>query len=162
MLALKYAVQRLKAVLQEIERLKDSDFPHTDSEVVLDRFKSIFLSRKIRLENIIDNNSEIDVAFGFCSESLVTLELLHPLLGNILRSTDIRNSFEVYRPLLNLFRKLIGPEIILILSSEWDYSPFVLNQILEMPNVAMIGLPASEAGNPLLIPLAGHELGHTA
>ena len=30
-----------------------------------------------------------------------------------------------------------------------------------MPGYVLLGLPASESGNPLLIPLAGHELGHT-
>jgi hypothetical protein len=47
-----------------------------------------------------------------------------------------------------------------VLSSEWDYSPFTYPEIAELPGFVLIGLPASESGNPLLIPLAGHELGH--
>lgn len=31
----------------------------------------------------------------------------------------------------------------------------------DLPNFVLIGFPAPESGNPLLIPLAGHELGHT-
>jgi hypothetical protein len=30
-----------------------------------------------------------------------------------------------------------------------------------LPNFVLIGLPAHESSNPLLLPLAGHELGHT-
>ncbi len=36
------------------------------------------------------------------------------------------------------------------------------SQITELPNFVLLGLPASESGNALLVPLAGHELGHTA
>src|SRR4051812_25114337 len=36
--------------------------------------------------------------------------------------------------------------------------PFVFS---ELPNFVLIGLPASESDNPLIIPLAGHELGHS-
>ena len=49
----------------------------------------------------------------------------------------------------------------LILSSEWDYSPFMYDQITDLPSFVFIGLPACESANPLLLPLAGHELGHS-
>jgi len=49
----------------------------------------------------------------------------------------------------------------LILSSEWDYVPFAYPQSLEdLRSFVLIGLPASEAASALLVPLAGHELGH--
>lgn len=41
-------------------------------------------------------------------------------------------------------------------------SPHVYLPIVELPDFVLLGLPACESGNPLLIPLAGHELGHTA
>jgi hypothetical protein len=48
-----------------------------------------------------------------------------------------------------------------ILSSEWDYVPFAYPQSLDsLKSFILIGLPASEAGTALLMPLAGHELGH--
>jgi len=49
----------------------------------------------------------------------------------------------------------------LILSSEWEYSPHIYNEIPRLPGFVLIGLPASESDNPLLLPLAGHELGHS-
>ncbi|MHB1549873.1 MAG: hypothetical protein ACYCX6_01565 [Vulcanimicrobiaceae bacterium] len=48
----------------------------------------------------------------------------------------------------------------IVLSSEWDYSPFMFTRVTSLENFLFIGLPASESGNPLLVPLAGHELGH--
>jgi len=49
----------------------------------------------------------------------------------------------------------------LIVSSEWMYSPFVFREVPGLQGFVLIGLPAAESPNPLLIPLAGHELGHS-
>src|SRR4029077_19952142 len=49
----------------------------------------------------------------------------------------------------------------LIFSSEWDYVPFAYPQSLEdLKSFVLIGMPASDAASALLMPLAGHELGH--
>ncbi len=39
------------------------------------------------------------------------------------------------------------------------YSPFIVSY-RDLSDFVLIGLPATESSNPLLIPLAGHELGH--
>ena len=49
----------------------------------------------------------------------------------------------------------------LVLSSEWNYSPFVFSEVPELPGFVLIGIPSPESSNPLLVPLAGHELGHS-
>jgi len=49
----------------------------------------------------------------------------------------------------------------LILSSEWTYEPQVYPEKAFLPSYVLIGLPAPESSNPLLLPLAGHELGHS-
>lgn len=85
-----------------------------------------------------------------------------PILGFAVRSTNIRNSFELFIPLLEISHQLLGPDTNLVLSSEWDFSPFTYPLVFaELPNFVLIGLPASESGNPLVVPLAGHELGHS-
>jgi len=85
-----------------------------------------------------------------------------PLLGFILRSTNVRNAFEIYGPLLRLSQQILHGDTQLILSSEWRmYSPFTYLRIPALPNFVLIGFPAPESANPLLLPLAGHELGHT-
>lgn len=100
-----------------------------------------------------------------CSLALHALFVYLPLLGFILRSTNIRNAFEVFGPLLRLSRQFLDLSgstrpTQLLLSSEWDYSPLSYPEIPALPGFVLIGLPASESSNPLLIPLAGHELGH--
>ena len=55
----------------------------------------------------------------------------------------------------------LGNDVRLILGSEWNYSPFAYpspNPLLI--DYVLVGLPASEAQNALLVPIAGHELGH--
>jgi hypothetical protein len=84
----------------------------------------------------------------------------------ILRSTHIRNAFEVYGPIRQVAKILIGPEgstkapARLIWSSGWDYVPMTFRRIKYLPGFVIITIPASESANPLILPLAGHELGH--
>ena len=94
------------------------------------------------------------------STSLHDLAQYTPILGFILRSTNIRNAFEARGPLVRLAQKLLSKNTKLIVSSEWQYSPFVHPPIQDLKNFVLIGLPAPESSNPLIIPLAGHELGH--
>ncbi len=84
------------------------------------------------------------------------------IIGIIVRSTSVRNGFELYAPFLDICHKLLGDDARLILSSEWQYVPFTYPQSLqELPNFVIIGLPASESDNVLIFPSAGHELGHS-
>ena len=86
---------------------------------------------------------------------------IHRLFGIILRSTHTRNSFEVFDPLLRVAKDLIGSETMLILSSEWEFSPFADPQyISDITDYIFVGLPVMESNNSLVVPLAGHELGH--
>jgi hypothetical protein len=93
--------------------------------------------------------------------------IYQPILGFILRSTNVRNAFEVYGPILRIVGSILEPGIDikeiktrLILSSEWDYTPSVYRELPALPGFALVGLPAPESSNPLLVPLFGHELGH--
>lgn len=157
---LPYARQRVQAALSEIERLKQSEFPYHHSREALDRVEGILLRRQKQL-SILEPSFDRSVINNECSLSLYQLFLYLPVLGFILRSTNVRNAFEAYWPLLRLARKLLGPSVRFMLSSEWDYSPFVYTRLPELEEFVLIGLPACESSNPLLAPLAGHELGHS-
>ena len=160
MRTLTYACMRVRALLTEIERLKDSDFPYPHAAEALDSIEQVFNLRLKELDALTDENSE-DVVRTACSESLLQVFRYLPRLGFILRSTDVRNSFEVFGPLLRLANQILGSDSRLIVSSEWNFSPHIYPPFPELPNFVFLGLPASESGNPLLLPLAGHELGHT-
>lgn len=96
-----------------------------------------------------------------CADASLDIAVYLPLLGFFLRSTNVRNAFEIYGPLRRIARQLIGGNTQLVLSSEWDYSPFTYTRIGFLPDFVLIGFPATESDNPHILPLAGHELGHT-
>lgn len=156
---LEYSTDRLRAIIEEVERLASTDFPHRHSADVLKMVGGIFQERLSAIERLDDKN-DISVIKAICSDSLGKLFTFLPLLGFILRSTNVRNSFEVYGPTLRLARQLLGDQTKLLISSEWNFSPFVYRPLDGLPGVVLIGLPACESQNPLLLPLAGHELGH--
>jgi len=161
MTPLQFSKERIRAILTEIAQLKDLDFPYRDSRDALEVLGQR-LEQRFELLSSLSDRHDPSVVKAACSESLLEAFRHLPLLGFILRSTDVRNSFEVVGPLSRLARQMLGSDIKLVLSSEWQLSPHIIYKIQEIPHFALLGLPASESGNPLLIPLAGHEFGHTA
>jgi len=154
-----HARKRIAAIRAEIERLKQSEFPYTHPLDALDLLDNMFEHQQAVLEKV-SPTAPANVIFNACSTSVYLLFVYVPILGFILRSTNVRNAFESYAPLLRLARSILGPKTKLIISSEWAYSPHVYQAITDLPDFVLIGLPAPESANPLLIPLAGHELGH--
>jgi len=165
--SLEYAVDRIQAFLAEVRRLDECEFPYEHSQAALHKIGDLFKKKLERLEQF-DEYSDPAIVKQECTLSLDALFVFVPLLGFVLRSTNVRNAFEVFGPLLRLARDVLEPgtdvlqrKTRLVLSSEWDYSPFVYREIPALPGFVLIGLPAPESSNPLLIPLAGHELGHS-
>ncbi|MFN7967150.1 MAG: hypothetical protein U0V87_15815 [Acidobacteriota bacterium] len=123
----------------------------------MEKLLSVHLSYLDRL----NGGSDATVVKTACVAATAALTIYLPLLGFVARSTSIRNAFEIYGPILRLTRSALGSDKRLILSSEWEYSPFTYVGIQELPEYLLIGLPAPESANPLLLPIAGHELGHS-
>ena len=155
-----YSEARLHSVLEEIDRLRESDFPYAHSREALDLLRGLYAEHLSKLRSL-PPSKDAAIVNGFCREALLDIFRYFPFLGFILRATNVRNAFEVHGPLLRLCKEVIGPDAKLILSSEWNFSPFTFPEQRPLPNFVLIGLPASETDNPLLLPLAGHELGHT-
>lgn len=153
--------KKLQAVLWQISQLLLSDFPHSSSESALDLIKVYFdqqLNRLDRAANATDRNVLV--------QTCITInERIHqhlPILGFLLRSTNIRNYFEAYHSLVEMALALIGPNAKVIVSSEWDFSPLTYPMTVSvLPDHVLIGMPSSESSNALILPLAGHELGHS-
>ena len=95
-----------------------------------------------------------------CSGSLSALWDMLPYAGFVDRATETGNPFEIHGPLSRLATVILGRPHKLVLSSEWDYSPFTYFGRGGLSDFIFVGFPAPEVGNPLLIPLAGHEIGH--
>jgi len=160
MLVTDYAQKRLEAFLQQIDELKQSEFPYDHSEEALDAVGKVAKKHLGYLKRL-SSASDPQTLLVACSESLSLLMNYLPILGFVLRSTNVRNAFEVYAPLLKLAQQLLGENAKLVVSSEWNYSPFTYVELPLLHGFVLIGLPAPESGNPLLVPLAGHELGHS-
>ena len=67
----------------------------------------------------------------------------------------------MYGPLLALARQVIDPDIRLVVSSEWDFSPFTMPHGTTLEGFVFVGMPATVPEKALLVPLAGHEFGHS-
>lgn len=156
-----FAIQKLESVCIQIELLRASDFPYKESRDALELLLEVY-KENIELLGKLSDSSDGKVVISACSRANHIITKFKSILGFILRSTNVRNAFEIYDPLLRLCRQLLGEDAKLILSSEWTFSPYTYPAVFEeLPQFALIGLPASESGNALVIPLAGHELGHS-
>ena len=154
-----FTIRKIEAVKNTISKIKECEFPYVHSKEAVINIETIFDDLANNLESV-KNLSNKELVPDICSRSLEKLYECLPLLGFILRSTEVRNAFEIHGPLLRLSQKILGNDTKLVISSEWDYYPYMYHNIPGMQGYVLIGLPSSESSNPLLIPLAGHELGH--
>lgn len=161
-LRLASARRRVRAFLDQIDQLEASDFPHPDGREALDFIKQHFVIRQNSLRDLPPSVSE-EVVREICTNTTVFLARYTGVLGFILRSTNVRNAFEVHFPLKRLVEQVISTNARLVMSSEWNFVPFTYPMNLDLlPDFVLVGGPAPESGNVLIVPLAGHEIGHSA
>ncbi|WP_265528313.1 hypothetical protein [Sphingomicrobium marinum] len=153
--------RRTALFLEQIKKLRGSDFPHKDSENALEQIDEHITALK---DDLADTDGySIKLIQGLCLRSLEEVESYLPVLGFILRSTNVRNAFEGYDPLKDVVVKAIDAEAQLVVSSEWDFVPFTYPMSLAvLPNHVLVGGPAHESSGALLMPISGHEIGHSA
>jgi len=159
---------RLCAFIGEIDRLRELEFPYAHSLQALELIKRNFDDRLKYIETLLQGDYDPTTQQTQASQTLRSMHDYLPVLGLIRRSTNVRNPFEVSGPLLRLAGDVLEPQVSqkeretkLILSSEWKYSPFIRHNDVVLKNFVVIGIPASESSNPLILSLAGHELGHS-
>jgi hypothetical protein len=156
-----FAKQKLAQIKAEISRVRTSDFHHPGAKRVLDTIEHAIFDHILAKVEHVSPSTSINYLNELRFTANIYIAHFHQIIGIVLRSTNARNSFEVYDPLLRLAKKLLGNDTVLILSSEWDYIPFTMPSVFGgVPNCTVVGLPVMEAANALLTPLAGHELGH--
>lgn len=161
-LRLASARRRVRAFLDQIDQLEASDFPHPDAREALASIKQYFTIRQNLLNDLPPSMSE-DVAQEVCTDTIASLARNTAVLGFILRSTNVRNAFELHFPLKRLVNQVISSKARLVMSSEWNFVPFTYPMNLHLlSDFVLVGGPAPESGNVLIAPLAGHEIGHSA
>ncbi len=157
-----YSRTLLSNLLAEIRKVKDYEFPNN---AALEAVRELEARTQILLNTVNAINPAInDDHTRLVFQRLVPnhFRRIIVLLGFLIRSTNIRNCFEIHGPLLRMAKLILGPKTKLIISSEWEFSPFVYNFTEEtfLKNYILIGFPATESSYPFLIPWSGHELGH--
>ncbi len=152
-------LSRFDSVLEQIRILEELDFPYKDSLDALGIVKSHLTDQR---RSISESIFVGDKLASKCTVASNQLYVYHRFLGYIERSASSRSSFEIYFSFRRLAESILGSGTKLIISSEWEnYSPVNFNIPDELVNFVFIGMPVSEAENPFLVPLAGHELGHS-
>lgn len=155
------ATRRIRALLDQVEVLRASDFPHDDGESALEQIGEHFEGLLRELASA--KKYSLKIAQDLCLKASLEVGLHLPVLGFILRSTNVRNAFETYDPLKSIVEKTIHPNAHLIVSSEWDFVPFTYPMSLDvLPDYVLVGGPAHESSSAYLTPIAGHEIGHSA
>lgn len=161
LLDIDFVKQKLLSVLELVQQLQSSEFPYEEPKAALVLLKDMYKSDLARLAQI-DETTDIQIRQQACAHANARIARYYKVMGFILRSTNVRNAFEIYDPLLQICRLIYGADAKLIVSSEWEFSPFTYPAVTDdLPNLMFIGLPSTEAGNSLIIPLAGHEVGHS-
>lgn len=156
----RYTNQKIEAALLLLHEFKASNFPHRDSKLAVEQLISI-------LEDVAvaqyEPHSSRALAVQTEMEATAVISEILELLGVIANSANVRNSFEIHGPVLDLAKKLLGDQKAnLVISFEWNYIPYTYPQNHpDLPSFVIIGLPASEASNALVLPAIGHELGHS-
>lgn len=160
-LRLSSARRRIDAFIEQIDILAASSFPHDDGEQAIAAIRSHCKELQDDLE--LPSGVRDDVIDQLCLTLLDKVANFTEILGFILRSTNVRNPFELHYIVKKLVIQALGEDVSLLISSEWDYVPFTYPMNADqLPGSILIGTPAPESSNPLLISLAGHEVGHSA
>jgi hypothetical protein len=158
---LRQARQRVAKVLTLIQVLKSHDFPHVDSRKTLAFVAEQFGELQDTLQQLDDSLNDAHTIRANCRSALEAVSTYLPVLGFVARSTDVVGALELHRPLHRIVPGVVGADSHLLLTSDWQYSPYTyVHYQLIQKGFVLVGLPASEAGNGLIMPLAGHEIGH--
>lgn len=157
------ALSKIDSLLYQIDTILKCQFPYKSSENALQKIKKHFSSFRVFIAEASDKNKVLPELCLQISEDIVRYL---PIIGLLSNSANVRNIFEFHEPFWRLSSYILchdNPprlaDINLVISSEWNFSPFVVARA-ELKNFILIGMPALESKNPLLFPLAGHELGH--
>ena len=157
------ALFKLEQVLSSIDHIASANFPHGDAEIAIQKIRAYFEDKRKSIRSIPRSEGvAVDDLQEYLRETRDEVRKYTKYLGIILRSTNVRNSFEVYHPLKRLSQRAVADDTRLIISSEWEFTPFTYPMnVSTLPNFIIVGTPATESQNLLVMPLAGHEIGHS-
>lgn len=153
-----YAKQKVQSMIETIDSVRELDFPYEHPREAVNFIHNLFKELLSHLTRVSDSNS----ARAICRRVSKTIDDFSLAVGFMVRACDIRGPLELQGPLLRLTRKALGSHVKLVVFSEWRFSPFTELYPGEFGDrFILVGLPMSEASNPLIAPLAGMNSGIT-
>jgi hypothetical protein len=158
-MTVQHSLIKLDATIKLAQEFSASIFPHGDSAYAVKQL----LGQLDLVRNKLRAAETDQLVKAAQLQAAVIISDVLETLGIIANSANVRNAFEVHGPVLELARMLLeNVDVRLILTFEWKYMPYALPVIPGdmIKDIVVIGLPASEASNALVLPMVGHELGH--
>jgi hypothetical protein len=152
---------KVEHALQRVRGLRSPLPAQRDVEVALTQIEQALVSHRDNLNALAGGSPDAVVLAQHCRATLGELYGFLSSLGYLHRAQHPCNPFEAYDPLRRLAQSVIGVGTRIVISSEWDFSPQTIVTVDGLPDFVFVGLPASESDNGFLLPLAGHELGHS-
>ena len=116
------AKNKIRNIRRTIEGLLDGDFPLSSGQRALEKLDDVFAELEKRLTRA-GKLQDHDLTAQVADNINVKVYQVLPILGFILRSTNVRNAFELVDPLQTLATAALQGSPQLLLSSEWDYVP---------------------------------------
>jgi hypothetical protein len=109
--------QKLSLVIGAIERLRAGDYPHNDSKDALKQILIVYENDRMLLRKI-DTAAQLDTVLEFCRRINIRIVRLKTFLGLLIRSSNLRNAFEMYFPIKTLATELLEKDVGVVLSSD--------------------------------------------
>jgi len=156
-------LRKLEGALDRAEGFLSARLAQEDARAAAQQLIRLLMTERDEIAALapLADGGNAEVINTRCDVALAGLVRLTPLLGLIHRSKSSANPFEMYGPLLSLARQVIDADIRLVVSSEWDFSPFTMPHGTALDGFVFVGMPAVVPDKSLLMPLAGHEFGHS-
>ena len=107
--------RKIGSVRVLIQQSLEEVFPYSQGKSLLESIDKLLERRELAVTNAAPT-LDPSVVNRLCQVSQETICQYLPLVGFVLRSTNIRNAFELYAPLLDLVQQALGPEANLVIS----------------------------------------------
>jgi hypothetical protein len=152
---------KIEHAMQRVRALRSHAAAQGDIDIALSQVYKTLSAHRNNLNTLAATESNEELVAVHCRIVLSELYEYVSSLGFLHRAQHPCNPFEAYDPLRRLAQAVIGEDTRIVISSEWDFSPLTYVSVHGLPEFVFIGLPASESDNAFLLPLAGHEFGHS-
>ncbi|WP_342362619.1 hypothetical protein [Terrarubrum flagellatum] len=118
----KNAELKLDHIVSLIDDMIQQEAPFEKIPNALRQIKHVFELYRAKLQRAKKTN-EARLTSVVCENINQKIFETISILGFLMRSSNLRNSFEVLYPLEQIARKIIASKVYVLISSEWDYIP---------------------------------------